>query len=117
MREIIFYPTESDKSPVEEFLDSLSPKEAQKVTWVLRLIVELPRVPSHYFKKLINTGDIWEVRVILGRNVFRILGFWDGPKSIVLTNAFQKKTQKTPKQATQIAEARKGDYLRRRDRK
>ena len=52
MREIIFYETESGKSPVEEFLESLSPKEAQKVTWVLRLIEELPTIPKKYFKKL-----------------------------------------------------------------
>ena len=114
MREIIFYRMNSGKCPVEEFLDSLSPKEAQKVTWVLKLIEELPRVPSHYFKKLVNTEDIWEVRVILGKNIFRILGFWDGPKLIVLTHAFQKKTQKIPKQAIQIAEARRREYLRRR---
>ncbi len=107
----------SGKCPVEEFLDSLSPKEAQKVTWVLKLIEELPRVPSHYFKKLVNTEDIWEVRVIFGKNIFRILGFWDGPKLVVLTHAFQKKTQKTPKQAIQIAEARRREYLRRRSEK
>jgi len=114
MREIIFYRMDSGKCPVEEFLDSLSPKEAQKVTWVLKLIEELPRVPSNYLKKLVNTEDIWEVRVIFGKNIFRILGFWDGPKLIVLTHAFQKKTQKTPKQAIQVAEARRREYLRRR---
>jgi phage-related protein len=111
MREIIFYRTESGKCPVEEFLDSLHSKEAQKVTWVLRLIEELPRIPSQYFKKLINTDDIWEVRVVLGKNIFRILGFWDGSRLIVLTHAFQKKTQKTPQQAIKIAEARKREYL------
>lgn len=50
MREIIFYRTASGKCPVEEFLDSLPAKEAQKVTWVLRLIEELPRIPKQYFK-------------------------------------------------------------------
>ena len=117
MRKIIFYRTDSGKCPVEEFLDSLSSKEAQKVTWVLKLIEELPRVPSHYFKKLVNTEDIWEVRVIFGKKIFRILSFWDGPKLIILAHAFQKKTEKTPKQAIQIAEARKSDYLRRRSNK
>ena len=85
MREIIFYRTASGKCPVEEFLDSLSAKEAQKVTWVLRLIEELPRIPKQYFKKLTNTDDIWEVRISIGGNIFRILGFWDGPRLIVLT--------------------------------
>ena len=111
MREIIFYRTSSGKCPVEDFLDSLSAKEAQKVTWVLRLIEELPRIPKQYFKKLTNTDDIWEVRVSIGGNIFRILGFWDGPRLIVLTHAFQKKTQKIPRQVIKIAEARKRDYL------
>jgi len=55
MREILFYRTESGLSPVEEFLDSLESKQAQKVAWVLQLIEELDVVPTQYFKKLVNT--------------------------------------------------------------
>ena len=78
-REIIFYEMESENCPVEEFLDSLSPQQAHKVTWVLRLIEELPTIPSSYFKKIVNTDGIWEVRVAAGNNIFRLLGFFDGP--------------------------------------
>ena len=113
-REIIFYETTAGSCPVEEFLESLSPKQAQKTTWVLRLIEELPTIPSGYLKKLVNTNEIWEVRVVMGNNIFRLLGFFDGPKLIVLNHAFQKKTQKTPPQAIKIAEARKKDYFDRR---
>ena len=114
IRNIIFYKTESGKSPIEEFLDSLKPKEAQKVTWVLKLIEELPKIPKQYFKKLINTDDIWEVRVSVGKNIFRLLGFFQGNNLIILTNAFQKKTQKTPQSMIKIAEQRKKEYLKRR---
>jgi len=31
MKEIVFYKTASGKSPIEDFLDSLASKEAQKV--------------------------------------------------------------------------------------
>ncbi|MFZ5798198.1 MAG: type II toxin-antitoxin system RelE/ParE family toxin [Desulfobulbaceae bacterium] len=113
-REIIFYETASGSCPVEEFLESLTPKQAQKTTWVLRLIEELPTIPSSYLKKLVNTDDIWEVRVVAGNNIFRLLGFFDGPKLVVLNHAFQKKTQKTPLAAIKIAEARKKDYFERR---
>jgi phage-related protein len=94
MKEIIFYKTASGKCPVEKFLDSLNSKEAQKVTLVLGLIEELPVIPKSYFKKLTNTDDIWEVRIAFGNNIFRILGFLDGAKLVVLNHAFQKKTQK-----------------------
>ncbi|MBN4082334.1 hypothetical protein JYT13_00845 [Mariprofundus ferrooxydans] len=33
-------------------------------------------VPSKYFKNLVNTDDIWEVRVQVGNNIFRLLGFF-----------------------------------------
>ena len=95
-------------------MESLSPKQAQKTTWVLRLIEELPTIPSNYFKKLVHTDGIWEVRVVSGNNIFRLLGFFGGPKLIVLNHAFQKKTQKTSPRAIKIAEARKKDYLERR---
>ena len=110
MRTINFYRTTSDDCPVEEFLDSLTGKQAQKVLWVLRLIEELDRVPGEYLKKLVDTDDIWEVRVQFGNNIFRLLGFFDGPTILVLTNGFAKKTQKTPPQEIAMAEKRKQDY-------
>ena len=113
-REIILYETASGSCPVEEFLESLTSKQAQKTAWVLSLIEELPTIPSSYLKKLVNTDGIWEVRVVAGNNIFRLLGFFNGPTLIVLNHAFQKKTQKTPLQAIKIAEARKKDYFERR---
>ncbi len=63
MRQIIFYRTSSENCPVEDFLDSLSAKQAQKVIWVLKLVTDLDSIPIKYFKKLVNTDDIWEIRI------------------------------------------------------
>lgn len=115
MREVVFYRMESGRCPAEEFLDSLGPKQAQKVTWVLRLVEELDAIPSQYFQKLVASDDIWETRVQFGGNIFRILGFWDGAELIVLNHAFQKKTQKTPPKEIRIAERRKRDYFTRKE--
>lgn len=114
MREIHFYRMESGDSPVEAFFDSLQSKKAQKVAWVLQLIEELDVIPVQYFKKLVNTDELWEVRVQAGGSVFRILGFLDGDHLIILNHAFQKKTQKTPKKEIRVAEMRKRDYFKRR---
>jgi phage-related protein len=114
MREIRFYRSDSGVCPIEVFLDSLSGKQAQKVVWTLQLIEEMQYVPTKYFKKLVNTDDIWEVRVQVGNNIFRLLGFLDGESLVILNHAFQKKTQKTPKKEIQIAETRKKNYLNRR---
>ncbi len=109
--EIVFYRMDSGDCPVEEFLDSLPMKQAQKVTWVMNLIEDLEIVPVKYFKKMTGTDDIWEVRVQSGNNIFRILGFIIENNLVVLNHAFQKKTQKTPKKEIAIAEARKKDHL------
>jgi phage-related protein len=113
MRTVNFYRTESGNCPVEDFLDSLSGKQAQKVVWVLRLIEELDIVPGQYLKKLVNTEDIWEVRVQFGGNIFRLLGFFDGLTLLILTNGFAKKGQKTPRQEIGLATRRKNEYLSR----
>lgn len=113
MREIEFYRTDKGKCPIEEFLDSLSGKQTQKFAWVLQLIEELDVVPQTYLKKLVNTDGIWEVRVQIGGNIFRLLGFFYGDNLVVLNHGFQKKTQKIPSKEIKTAETRKKNYLRR----
>ena len=63
--------------------------------------------------KLVNTDSLWEVRITSGKNSYRILGFLHDNKLIILNHAFQKKTQKTPKQAIALAESRRKEYLNR----
>ena len=114
MRTVNFYRLHNGNCPVEEFLDSLTGKQAQKVLWVLQLIEELDGIPRQYFKKLVDGEGIWEVRIQFGNDIFRLLGFFDGGTLLILTNGFAKKTQKTPTQEIALAVRRKGDYLSRR---
>jgi phage-related protein len=111
VRTIRFYVTDSGRTPVEDFLDSLDWKQTKKVAWVLQLIEDLEIVPAQYFQKLVNTDDIWEVRVQFGGNIFRLLGFVEDASLVILTNGFAKKTQKTPPQEIKLAEQRKADHL------
>ncbi|MBZ0155059.1 MAG: type II toxin-antitoxin system RelE/ParE family toxin [Alphaproteobacteria bacterium] len=110
---VVFYRTADGKCPVLEFLDSLPGKVAQKVTWVLNLLEELDVVPSTYFKKLVSTEEIWECRIQLGSNAYRIFCFFDGHSIVVLTHGLIKKTQKTPQREIERAEAYRKDYLQR----
>jgi phage-related protein len=114
MREIHFYRLGSGSCPVEEYLDTLSNKQVEKVFFVLELVESLDIVPHKFFKKLESTDGIWEVRVQLGKNIFRLLGFLDSAELIVLNHAFTKKTQKIPNNEIKIAEQRKKDYFSRR---
>ncbi len=110
-----FYKTITNKCPIEDFLDSLTDKQVEKVLWVLRLITEINPIPTTYLKKLVNTDDIWEVRVQFSGNNFRLLGFFDDDNLIILNHGFQKKTQKTPQKDIKLAEKRKLDYQNRKN--
>jgi phage-related protein len=112
-RSLVFYRTEKGRCPLDEFLDSLPSKVAQKVAWVLRLVQELDIVPTQYFKKLSDTEEIWECRMVFGGNTYRILGFFHGHNSLVLTHGFMKKTPRTPAEEIRKAEQLKADHIRR----
>lgn len=113
MRDVIFYRSAKGDEPVREFLDSLNSKNAQKIIWVLALVENMRIVPKQYFKKLVGTEDICEVRIDSANDTFRLLGFFDSGNLIILTNGFTKKTERTPKNEIRIAEERKRDYLSR----
>jgi phage-related protein len=114
MRTVNFYRFPNGNSPVEDFLNSLTGKQAQKVLWVLQLIEELEAVPRQYFKKLVDTEGIWEVRIQFGNDIFRLLGFFESGTLLILTNGFAKKTQKTPPQEIALAVRRQQEHLARR---
>jgi hypothetical protein len=72
VKKMRFFEDENGKRPIEDYLDSLSAKHAQKVVWVLQLIEEQEAVSTKYFKHLVNTDGIWEVRAQQGNNNFRL---------------------------------------------
>ena len=61
------------------------------------------QVPEKYFQHLKGTKGLYEIRVEVGNNIYRIFSFFDKGNLVVLGNAFQKKTQKTPKQELEKA--------------
>ena len=68
-----------------------------KIEWTLKLIQVTQKVPEKYFKHLEGTKGLYEIRVEVKSNIYRIFSFFDKGNLVVLGNAFHKKTQKTPK--------------------
>jgi phage-related protein len=97
-RTAIFY-----KDYFEKFFIKQSAKVKAKIIWTIELIEELEKVPETYLKHIESTQGLYEIRVKLGRDIFRIFCFFDEDKLIVLTSGFQKKTQKTPKKEIEKA--------------
>ena len=71
---------------------------------------ELEQIPENYLKFIQNSSGLYEIRIQVGNNIFRIFCFFDLDNLVVIGNGFQKKTQKTPKQQIKKAEQIKMDY-------
>lgn len=67
--------------------------------------------PPNFFKHLTNSSGIFEIRVEMGTDIYRVFSFLDKGNLIVLINGFQKKSQKTPKQELELAEKLKAEYF------
>ena len=82
------------------FLDFYEEQEdsvQRKMEWTFNLLRTTQLIPEKYFKHIEETKGLYEVRVEVEGNVYRIFSFFDKGNLIILGNAFQKKTQKTPK--------------------
>jgi len=104
-RTIVFY-----KTHFEEFFIKQRQKVKDKIIWTLEIIEDLQRVPETYLKHLEATDGLFEIRVQSGNDIFRIFCFFDEGQLVVLTNGFQKKTQKTPRHEIEKALKIKQEY-------
>ena len=80
-----------------EFYSEQSEKVQRKIEWTLNLIRVTNKIPDKYFKHLTDHKGLYEVRVVVGNNTYRIFSFFDQGNLVILGNAFIKKTKKTPK--------------------
>ena len=86
-----------------EFYEEQPDNVQAKIEWTLNLIRVTRQVPEKYFKHMEGTKGLYEIRVEVGSNIYRIFSFFDKGNLVVLGNAYQKKTQKTPKQELEKA--------------
>lgn len=93
-----------------DFYNKQNQKIKNKIIWTFKLIETIQQVPEDYLKHLEGTDGLYEIRVQLGSDIFRIFCFFDEGKLIVLANGFQKKTQKTPKSEIEKALNIKREY-------
>ena len=94
-----------------DFFESLKPEVKAKFNWTLGLIATLDRVPIKFFKHMEGSDGIYEIRVEVSNDIFRVFSFFDKGQLIVLMNGFEKKSQKTPKREIELAEKLKKQYF------
>ncbi len=97
-RKAIFY-----KDYFENFFIQQTDKVKAKIIWTIELIEDLERVPDTYLKHIESTYGLYEIRVKSGNDIFRIFCFFEAGNLVIITNGFQKKTQKTSAKEIQRA--------------
>lgn len=79
-----------------EFFNSQDEKVRKKIAQTLVWIQTIDRLPVTIMKSIEGVPGLFEIRIEFARNIYRIFCCFDKGELVVLFNAFQKKTQKTP---------------------
>ncbi|MFN3998630.1 type II toxin-antitoxin system RelE/ParE family toxin [Algoriphagus sp.] len=105
-RQIIFYE--------HHFIDFyLKQKESVqvKIEYVFKIIRTVQNIPKKFLEHLSGTDGLYEIRIEYEGNIFRIFCCFDKGNLVILFNAFQKKSQKTPRKEIELALKLKSEYF------
>lgn len=91
-----------------EFYDAQKQSVKEKIDYALNVVVNVQHIPKKFFKHL--EEGIYEIRVKVGSDIYRVFCFFDDGKLVVLLNGFQKKSQKTPKTEIERAKRLRKEY-------
>ncbi len=93
------------------FFDQQTEKAKEKIDHVLFVVTHAKRTPEKFLKHIEGRKGLYEIRVEMGNNIFRIFCCFDKEKIIVLFNDLQKKTQKLPKAEIDLAVKSMNEYF------
>ena len=111
-RKVFYY-----KDHYLKFFEGLNPDVQRKFNWTLQLISSLERVPVKYFKHISDSSGLYEIRVEVNSDIYRVFCFFDKGKLIILINGFKKKSEKIPRNEILLAERIKEQYYHEKEKK
>jgi len=109
---VLYYVDPDGVRPVEKYIDDLSPGEqAKMLTFIDNLEEQGPNLHRPY-ADLLEDG-IHELRIKITGTQVRVLYFFCYKDLIILTNVFDKHTDKVPKAEIKLAKGSRSDFLSR----
>ncbi len=111
-RQLIFH-----KHYFTEFYLAQSTKVQEKIEYIFKILRTVDKVPKKFLDHMTGTDGLFEIRIEVGSNIFRVFCCFDKGNLVILFNGFQKKTQKTPKQEIELAEKLKKEYFEHKNKK
>ena len=95
----------------KEFRKTLDKEALKKLYQVLTLIMKVEVVPIRFLKAIRGRKGLYEIRSEYEGNNYRVFCCFDEGNLVILFNGFQKKTQKTPVEQLDKAEALMKKYF------
>lgn len=83
IREVIAY-----KNYFLDFLIMQPVKVQNKIFKIIEAIETLERIPTTYLKLISGTNGLYEARIQLGTDIWRVFCFFDKGKLVILLNGF-----------------------------
>ncbi|MCL1942399.1 MAG: type II toxin-antitoxin system RelE/ParE family toxin [Candidatus Azobacteroides sp.] len=105
-RHIIFY-----KHYFVDFYLKQPEKVQVKIEYVFKIIRNVQNVPKRFLDHITGIDRLYEIRIEVDSNIYRIFCCFDKDNLVVLFNCFRKKTQKTPKKEIDWALKLKNEYF------
>lgn len=99
------------KDYFKDFKKTLGKDVLMKIYQVFIYIMTIEKVPTKFLKNVEGVKDLYEIRVEHESNIYRIFCCFDEGNLVILFNAFQKKTQKTPPNEIERAKRIKEEYF------
>lgn len=100
------------KNYYKEFYVAQTKTVRDKINFVLKLVETQRIIPKKFFRFIEESDGIYEIRIEIESNIYRIFCCMDDGALVVLFNGFQKKSQKTPRKEIKRAEAIKKEYFK-----
>lgn len=100
------------KNYFKEFYVAQTKVVRDKINFVLQMVETQRMIPKKFFRIIEGSDGIYEIKVEIESNIYRVFCCMDEGAVVVLFHGFQKKTQKTPLKEIKKAEAIKKEYLK-----
>ena len=99
------------KDYFKDFLLSQPQNVQNKIYKIIEIIEFQERIPEKFLKQIKGQKGLYETRIMLNKNIWRVFCFFDKGKLVILLNGFQKKSQKTPKKEIEKAKRLMNEYF------
>jgi phage-related protein len=93
------------------FYDLQTEQARRKIDYVLSLVAGVEKVPEKFLKHLEGTKGLYEIRIKAGKEALRIFCVFEEGGSLIVLNAFKKKSNKTPSVEISQAQRLRKEYF------